>query len=154
VVDSVPVVELSILWLSGSFPAGIVWVSSGIQSVTIIRTAEKFGYFRLTAETVSEESCQDGDISTRATWEDDYVFSEWDFRDIYDRFRGHRWEGDGSNLPRWITFSKDDLATMDTFSMALMSPEDISISYSVHRPGWITDASWRRVCVALGWNQR
>jgi hypothetical protein len=128
---------------------------SGFPAVTI----ETFGTFRVTAATIAADADGDynrqGYISSFATWEDDDVYSDWDFRDLYDRFRGVRFEGDGANVPRWVSSDGNDSSVfLDPFSMGLMDDDDVAIVYSIHRPDWITDSSWLRVLKCLGWKPR
>ena len=132
--------------------------------MTVLRSAETFGEFRLTAEAISEESSEAGEAAERGwltSWgdlADEYLESSWNLRDLVDLFgRGYRPEGDGSTLPRWLTFeasSDDVLGPSDGWSFLselLCGEEAIGGSISVHRPGWVSDASWLRVCRLLGW---
>lgn len=123
--------------------------------MTIIRQSEAYGYFRLTADVFNHtEEVESGYISTLATWEDDYAQSEWDIRSIKDRFSGFYVEGDGASVPRWITFNIENPAINSSFIMGLTNFEcPDTACVSVHRPGWITDHSWLRVCRILGWKK-
>jgi hypothetical protein len=134
--------------------------------MTILRSTEPFGSFRLTAEAISAESCEVGDAAERG-WltsygelADDYFESSWDLRDLADMFgRGYRPEGDGAAVPRWLTFeaSSDDVfGPCDGWSFLselACGEEAIGGSISVHRPDWISDGSWLRVCRLLGWKR-
>lgn len=90
--------------------------------MTILRTTEPRGTFRVTYETMTAESAEQGDCADRGwlAWNgspaDEYFDSVWDLRDLTDKLAGCYAEGDGDRLPRWIT-----------------------------------DASWIRVCRLLGW---
>lgn len=132
--------------------------------MTVLRSAETFGEFRLTAEAISEESCAAGDAAERGwltSWgdlADEYLESSWNLRDLVDLFgRAYRPEGDGGTVPDWLTFeaSCDDMISPSGgwgfLSELLCGEEAIGGSISVHRPGWVTDASWLRVCRLLGW---
>jgi hypothetical protein len=121
-------------------------------------TIETFGTFRVTAGTIAADADGDfnrqGYISSFATWEDDDVYSDWQFRDLIDIFRGVRFEGDGANVPRWVTSDCNDSVLPDPFDSCLMGDDDVAIVYSIHRPDWITDSSWLRVLKCLGWKPR
>ncbi len=135
--------------------------------MTILRSTEEFGRFRLTADVITAESCEAGDAAERGwltSWgclSDEYADSCWDLRDLADLFGNYyRPEGDGSTLPRWLTFeaSNDDLISPCDgwrFLADEYGPEGdeeaIGGTISVHRPDWITDGSWARVCRLLGW---
>lgn len=132
--------------------------------MTILRTVEEFGRFRLTAEAITAESCEAGDAAERGwltSWgclSDEYGDSCWDLRDLADLLgRGYRPEGDGAAVPRWLTFeasSDDVISPCDGWSFLedLEGDEEaIGGSISVHRPDWISDGSWLRVCRLLGW---
>jgi len=123
--------------------------------MTIIRTAEPFGTFRMTAETIPNdgELGQFGYISSLPTWEDDYVHSDWDFRGIYDRFRGMYIVGDGANVPMFVTIYAESSAWLNSFCKGMMGEDDLTINYHIYRPGWISDASWIRVLKMLGWRR-
>ena len=135
--------------------------------MTVLRSTEAYGCFRLTAEAVSEESCECGDVAERG-WltsfgqlSDEYFDSSWDVRDLADLLgRGYRPEGDGGDVPRWLTFeaSSDDLLWPGdgwSFLSELDCGEEvIGGSITVHRPDWITDGSWCRICRLLGWQPR
>lgn len=126
--------------------------------MTIIRSTEPFGSFRVTFNTVTEESCQNGDhydsgyLDYNGSPVDEYYKSDWSFRDLYDHLRGYRAEGDGDKVPRWITIENgsDDLFT-SRFWQQFTDPDTIGATVSIHRPDWITDSSWLRVCRILGW---
>ena len=134
------------------------------QAMTILRSTEPYGRFRLTAELVTAESCEAGDAAERGyltSWgslSDEYSDSCWDLRDLADQFGCYyRPEGDGAALPRWISFEasqEDVLQPVNGWaflSESLEGEEPIGGSISVHRPDWITDGSWARVCRLLGW---
>lgn len=131
--------------------------------MTVIRSAENFGTFRCTAELVTAESCEAGDVAERGyvdcwgqLW-DDYSDSSWDLRDLLDTLQGRSACGDGSNLPSWVTFdsSTDDLCCpQEGWRFLLQDSDAIHGQISVHRPAWISDASWLRVLALLGWRPR
>jgi hypothetical protein len=130
--------------------------------MTIIRTTEPQGTFRVTYETVSVESAEQGDYAEIGylDWQgcpvDNYYDSEWDFRDLVDKLSGHLAEGDGARVPRWVTVDPQSDFWLSPFWRDIASDpnETLGVSASVHRPDWITDASWLRVCRVLGWRQR
>ena len=132
--------------------------------MAIVRSAESWGEFRVTAEAVSAESCECGDVAERGwlnRWGDlcdEYFESSWDLRDLVDLLgRGYRPEGDGAAVPRWLIFeaSSDDVMSpcegWAFLSELACGEEAIGGSLSVHRPSWVSDASWVRVCRLLGW---
>lgn len=132
--------------------------------MTVLRSAEPWGSFRLTAEAISAESCEAGDAAERGwltCWgdlADEYFDSSWDLRELADLLgRGYRPEGDGSAIPSWLTFeatSDDVLSPCEGWaflSELTCGEEAAGGSISVHRPGWISDGSWLRVCRLLGW---
>jgi len=128
--------------------------------MTIIRTAEAFGTFRVTYETVTQESAEHGDADQRGwlDWRgcrcDEYWESEWDLRDLSERLSGCYAEGDGASVPRWITLDPQSDFWLSPFWRDLAGEDALGVTASVHRPGWITDASWLRVCRMLGWHYR
>ncbi len=127
--------------------------------MTIIRTAESYGQFRVTYETATEESAEAGDWEDTGwlDWQfnpvDEYHESNWDFRDLLDKLSGHYAEGDGDTVPRWITIYPESDIWLDP-KWRDLGEDLLSASASIHRPGWITDASWLRVCRLMGWRQR
>jgi hypothetical protein len=135
--------------------------------MTVLRSAEAWGQFRLTAEAVSAEGCECGDVAERGwltSWgclADEYFDSCWDVRDVFDLLgRGYRPEGDGAVVPGWLTFeasSDDVLWPADGWRFLCdldCGEEAIGGSITVHRPGWISDGSWLRFCRLLGWRAR
>lgn len=130
--------------------------------MTIIRTTEPYGTFRVTYETVTEESAQQGDAEDRGylDWQgcpvDTYYESVWDLRDLTDKLSGCLAEGDGASVPRWITVDPQSGWWLSAFWRGIAADPDqtLGVSASVHRPDWITDASWLRVCRILGWRSR
>ena len=119
--------------------------------------------FQATYETITAESCEQGDASERGwlSWLGNAVDNAWDSHwDLQDltRLTGYQWEGDGGNVPRWITCDADmsDLihcARPWGFLADCSDGEVIGGSISIHRPDWITDASWLRVCRLLGYRR-
>ena len=67
--------------------------------------------FAVTSETITAESAELG------AWEETGYLNTlghfldeawpWDFADLADEFRHRRWEGDGSDVPRWITTTSE-----------------------------------------------
>lgn len=115
--------------------------------------------FPVTAEVITGASCEQGDAEQRGyidwcgRWCDEPDL--WDLRQLLDTLPDP-WgypEGDGSDLPRWLTIDPG----MDWWQQPLCAelaadlPDTIGVSFSVHRPRDISDASWCRVCRLLGW---
>lgn len=128
--------------------------------MTILRTTEPRGTFRVTYETVTAESAEQGDfaesgyldwLGNPVDWCSD---SEWDLRDLTDKLAGCYAEGDGDKLPRWITLDPGSDFWLSPFWRDLAGEDALGVTASVHRPDWITDASWLRVCRLLGWSWR
>jgi hypothetical protein len=75
------------------------------QPVTILRSTEPKGTFRVTYETITAESAECGDyaecgwLSWLGTPEDDYAQSVWDLRDLTDKLAGCYAEGTGETVP-------------------------------------------------------
>lgn len=124
--------------------------------MTILRTREPYGHFRVTYDTVTEESAEAGDCADRGYLDwlgnpvDDYAESQWDLRDLTDKLSGHRAEGDGAPVPRWISIEAESDLWLSSFWRGFAGEDAIGATVSVHRPDWITDASWLRVCRCLG----
>jgi hypothetical protein len=118
-------------------------------------------FFPVTAETVTDESGHDGDTADRGYLDfcgrlcDDRDASlSWDFRSLVDLCKGYRPdESDGGDPPAWLSISagNDDLICPSGAWAFADDPDVIAAAINVHRPDWITDASWRRVCRSLGW---
>ena len=129
--------------------------------MTVIGLTEPRGIFRVTFETVSEESAAHGDAEDRGWLDwgfrpvDDAEDSAWDLADLMGSFRdsGEAY-GDGDSVPRWITVSPGSDWWLDASWDAVSTDDTVAVSASIHRPGWITDASWLRVCRMLGWQWR
>ena len=121
--------------------------------------------FQATFETMTAESLEAGDAAQRGwlNWlgdaVDDSSDSHWDLQDLM-RLQGLRFEGDGSRVPSWLTCEagmSELLHPSDPWGFLADAPdgeEAIGGSISIHRPDWITDASWLRVCRLLGWSFR
>jgi hypothetical protein len=128
--------------------------------VTILRSTEPYGTFRVTYETVTEESAECGDFAESGWLDwlgnpvDSYSDSAWDLRDLSDRLAGCRAEGDGAKVPRWITLDPESDFWLSPFWRDLAGEDALGVTAAVHRPDWITDSSWIRVCRMLGWRQR
>lgn len=120
--------------------------------------------FKATYELITAESCEQGDVADQGwlNWLGDAVDNAWDSHwDLQDltRLTGYRWESDGSDVPRWLTCEADwsdliRLARPWGFVAEQRDGKPIGASISIHRPDWITDASWLRVCRLLGWSSR
>ena len=129
--------------------------------MTVIRNAERPGTFRVTWETVSEDSASMGDAEDRGWLDwgfrpvDDAEASAWDLSDLMGSFR-HSAEayGDGDRIPRWITVSPGIDWWLDASWDSVATDDTVAVSASIHRPAWITDSSWLRVCRLLGWQWR
>jgi hypothetical protein len=125
--------------------------------MTILRTTEPRGTFRVTYETVTAESAKQGDFAESGYLDwlgcpvDHYCDSVWDIRDLTDKLAGCYAEGDGDRLPRWVTLDPGTDFWLSPFWRDLAGEDALSVTASVHRPDWITDASWLRVCRLLGW---
>ena len=131
--------------------------------MALIRTTEPRGTFRVTYETVTAESAEHGDaaecgwLDWRGYPVDEYYDSCWDLRDLRDltdRLAGCYAEGDGDTVPRWVTLYPQSDFWLSSFWRILTGKVALSVTASVHRPDWITDASWLRVCRLLGWRSR
>ena len=119
------------------------------------------GYiFPVTAQVLTSESCETGDFELCGycdywgRWSDEPDC--WDFRSLLEHLPGGRWEGDGSSIPRSVTLECDSDGWLTSIWRELAStvddPDDVlDVSFSVHRPHCITDASWLRVLRHLGW---
>lgn len=129
--------------------------------MTILGLTEPRGTFRVTYETITEESAEHGDAHSLGyidSWGapvDEPWASEWDFRDLVDRF-GCNSEayGDGAPVPRWVTVTPGSDFWLDSWWRDLAGDDAIAVSCSIHRPDWVTEASWLRVCRMLGWRWR
>ena len=122
---------------------------------------EPRGTFRVTYETITEESAEQGDAAERGwldSWGapvDEPESSEWDLRDLVNRFACNaETYGDGDRIPRWVTVSPGSDFWLDSWWRDLAGEDAIAADCSIHRPEWITDASWLRVCRMLGWRWR
>jgi len=123
--------------------------------------------FRASYEVITEASCQQGDAEQRGwlDWAGDIVDSadqsHWDLDDLKE-LQGYRWEGDGARVPSWVTAEADMGDLMSCRCPwrfladvgAISDSEVIGGTISIHRPYWITDASWLRVLRILGWSWR
>jgi hypothetical protein len=124
----------------------ILWESTTREvPVTIIRTAESFGQFRIIGLTFSfdkDKPNNEGWLTTFARWEDEHIYSNWDFRDIIDRFDIDCLDSvslSGDYIEMEIAKGVSDKT--DCF----MNEGDDYIRFSIKKPAWITDSSWRRV---------
>ena len=127
-----------------------------------------FHGFRCTYEVVTAESVTEGDASDRGylDWRgnavDEARDSHGDLQDLA-RLSCYRFEADGGPVPSWVTCEalNDDLikpqgawAFLETAQHCSAGDEVWGGSISIHRPDWITDASWLRVLRLLGWSYR
>ena len=133
--------------------------TKGHHPVTILRTTEPYGSFRVTYETVTAESAECGDYAEHGwlSWNgcpcDDYIHSDWDLRDLLDRLAGCYAEGDGAAVPSWLTLDPQSDFWLSPFWRDLAGEDALGVTAAVHRPDWITDSSWIRVCRLLGWRR-
>ena len=124
--------------------------------MTVLRSTEYVGTFRVTYSTVTEQSCEIGDradcgyVDAAGSPIDDPQDSKWTFRELLDRFQGYLPEGDGSPAPRWLTVTAESDLWLDSF-WANLGEDLIGAECSIHCPDWITESSWIRVCRAIGW---
>ena len=137
--------------------------------MTITRYGDCACCFPVTADVITAESAEAGDAEVRGyidslgRWDDHFerfgTYPDncgWQLSTLIDDLSGRRWEGDGDTLPSWITTESlnDDLLTREgdwTVWEPLASVDDaLGMTVSIHRPAWITDASWRRVLRLLG----
>ena len=131
-----------------------------LRIMTTIRSTEPAGTFRVTYETVTAESAEQGDVADRGwlDWRgcpvDEYFDSCWDLRDLTDKLAGCYAEGSGGPVPSWITLDPQSDFWLSPFWRDLAGEDALGVTASVHRPNWITDASWIRVCRLLGWRWR
>jgi hypothetical protein len=134
-------------------PAYIMGVNNREVPVTIIRTAESFGQFRIIGSTFSFDSDKannEGWLTSFAKWEDEYIYSNWDLRDIIDRFYMDCLDRFDMACLDSIAFSGDyiNIGIVKGISDKVdcfMSEGDDYISISIKKPAWITDSSWNRV---------
>lgn len=128
--------------------------------MALVRTTEPRGTFRVTYETVTAESAEQGDCAESGWLDwlgspvDQCLDSVWDLRDLADRLTGCSAEGDGDRVPRWITLDPGTDFWLTPFWRDLAGEGALGVTASVHRPDWITDSSWIRVCRMLGWRCR
>jgi hypothetical protein len=131
--------------------------------MTIIRQTEPQGFFAVTYSIYSEESVESGDVAAQGYCDTSGCDVEredwsWALADLL-QFKGYRFEGDGARIPSWISC---DASMTDLFGQPsgfwrdlLEDESDVcSAEVSIHRPDWITNASWIRVCRLLGWTNR
>lgn len=116
--------------------------------------------FQATYEAITSDSAEQGDAAQRGylDWLGDHVDNSWDSHwDLSDllRLQGYQWSGDGSTVPRWITCWADMSDLIHHHRpwgfLADCEGDLVAGDISIHRPDWITDASWLRVCRLLGW---
>jgi len=128
--------------------------------MTIIRSTEPQGRFVVCYATYTEVSVSMGDFDHCGFCDTngadiDREMSCWQLTDLL-KFRYCQFEGDGSKVPRWITATADFLQLQQGFWQDLVDNDSdiIGAEVSIHRPDWITDSSWLRVCKLLGWFNR
>ena len=125
--------------------------------MTTLGITEPKGSFRVTYEIITEESASMGDVSERGyvdSWGapvDESTSSDWDLRDLINRFKGLEDYGDGARVPRWLTVSPGSSFWLDAWWRDLAGNDAVAVDCSIHRPDWITDSSWLRVLKLLGW---
>ena len=131
--------------------------------MTQIRIAPSFGEYRCTFSITTEESAAEGDwaatgwIDWQGTAVDEYEESSWDLSDLIDKLKGCCAEGDGARVPDFVMFDPESDFWLSSFWRGVAenhcgsADEVIRAEITVHRPGWITDASWLRVLRYLGW---
>ena len=140
--------------------------------MTITKYADCACCFPVSAAVITAESAEQGDAEQRGyidslgRWEDYFerhgtVADEdgWQLSTLLEDLSHRRWEADcyPCDLPQWLTTvsENDDLLTRKgdwTVWEPLASVDGaIAMIVTIHRPDWITDASWRRVCRLLGW---
>jgi hypothetical protein len=128
--------------------------------VTIIRTTEPYGSFRVTYDVITEESAEQGDFAECGWLDcsgcpvDEYFESAWDFRELLSRFAGYYVGGDGAAIPGSVSISPESDFWLSSFWRGIGGDAAITATAYIHRPGWITDGSWLRVCRAIGWRNR
>lgn len=128
--------------------------------MTILRTTEPFNSFRVTYDCINEESCElgatceSGYLAANGIAVDEYYQSDWEFRDLTDRLTGYYVEGDGAKIPRWVTIYPESQFFIDSFWQSFCPSDAISATVSIHRPDWISDASWLRVLKVIGWRNK
>ena len=128
--------------------------------MTIIRIAEPFGHFRVTYSSVTEDSAECGDFASQGYLDwlgnpvDEYFESEWDFRDIMNRFADSYVEGDGADVPSFVSIDPESDFWLSSFWRGFAGDDAISATAYVHRPSWISDGSWLRILRCLGWRNR
>ena len=139
--------------------------------MTITRYGDCACCFPVTADVITAESAEAGDyelsgyIDSLGRWDDHYerfgTYPDdcgWQLSTLIEDLSNRRWESNcwPDDLPNWITTESlnDDLLTRKgdwSVWEPLASVDDaLSMTVSIHRPGWITDASWRRVLRLLG----
>ena len=139
--------------------------------MTMTRYGDCACCFPVTADVITVESAEAGDseisgyIDSLGRWDDHFerfgTYPDdcgWQLSTLIEDLSGRRWEPNcwPCDLPDWITTESlnDDLLTRKgdwSVWEPLCSVDDaLSMNVSVHRPGWITDASWRRVLRLLG----
>ena len=137
--------------------------------MTVTRYADCACCFPVTADVITAESAEAGDaeicgyIDSLGRWDDHWerfgTYPDdcgWQLSALIEDLSGRVWEGDGSKLPRWITTesTSDDLMTRrgdwSVWEPLASVDGSLGMTVSIHRPGWITDASWRRVLRLIG----
>ena len=145
--------------LPGGNVLHLVLTAMGYETST--KLLDRVG-FQATFETLTEDSVECGSNADHGwlDWQgcatDLGIYSHWDLQDLI-RLKHYRFEGDGGNVPRWITCDADQQDVIQQSGVwsfldgRYLDSEVIGGSISIHRPHWITDASWLRVCRLLGW---
>ena len=131
--------------------------------MTVIRQAEPQGFFAVTYSIYTNQSAEMGHTAAQGYCDSSGCDTEredwsWALADLL-QFKGYYFEGDGARVPRWISC---DASMTDLYGQPggfwgglLEDESDLSSAeVSIHRPDWITDGSWIRVCRLLGWTSR
>ena len=137
--------------------------------MTITRYADCACCFPVTADVITAESAEAGDAEVRGyidslgRWDDHWerygTYPDdcgWQLSTLIEDLSGRVWEGNGGKLPDWITTesTSDDLLTRrgdwSVWEPLASVDGSLGMTVSVHRPDWITDASWRRVLRLIG----
>ena len=139
--------------------------------MTITRYTDCARCFPVIAEVITAESAEAGDAEVRGyidslgRWDDHWerfgTYPDdcgWQLSTLIEDLSGRVWEGNvyPCDLPDWISTesTSDDFLTREgdwSVWEPLASVDGaLAMNVSVHRPDWITDASWRRVLRLIG----
>ena len=124
-----------------------------------------FGFYHCTFSLITEESAAMGDIAAsgwidwKGTAVDEPDETKWELSDLIEKLRGCLPVGDGARVPDFVTFDPESDWWLSSFWRGVAenhcgsADEVIRAEITVHRPGWISEASWLRVLGYLGWKQ-